>query len=390
MKFKAALLKLTEKNVITLLLLITVGIAIQCFVAGKGNQYTHYNNYMIFKSSFEHLIHNKNLYQPYPTDHFDLYKYSPAFALFMGLFYKLPDWLGLIIFNLLNTVILITALRRLELPLEKMKFLLLFILIELAISLSMTQTNALIAGLIILGFTYLEDDKPLIAALLISLTVFIKLFGLVAFVLWFLYPHKGKFILYSILWFIVLTFIPLIVVTPAELFNKYSYWLTLLKNDHDASYGISFMGWMYSWFGLDLPKAATVGVAALLFCIPLIKVKLYKLYTFRLQMLASTLLWVIIFNHRGENPTYIIAMAGVAIWYFSQKPNKANTILLWLALIFTSFTSTDLITPGWIADKYVEPYCIKTIFCCIIWFKLQFDLLMEKSVSALPKISNEN
>ncbi len=384
MSLKTAFAKLTDKHVIILMVLVTVGIAIQCYVAGGGDQYTHYNNYMIFKSSFEHLIHHKNLYGLHPEQHYDYYKYSPAFALCMSAFYYLPDWLGLIIFNLTNTLVLLVAFKKLKLPIANIKYLFLFILIELAISLSMTQTNALIAGLIILGFTFLEKENYFIAALFLSLTVFIKLFGLVAFALWFLYPNKPRFLLYSMFWFVVLTFLPLLVIPLANLLEQYNNWIVLLKNDHDASYGISFLGWVHSWFHLDLPKTATVLVAAVVFCLPLIRFQLYKVYAFRLQMLSSILLWVVIFNHKGENPTYIIAMSGVAIWYFSRKANKTNKALLWLALIFTSFSSTDLITPGFIADKYVEPYALKAVFCCIIWFKIIMEMLTKKTLD-LPE-----
>ncbi|MDB5246299.1 MAG: hypothetical protein JWQ40_693 [Segetibacter sp.] len=371
--------------------MIAVGIAIQSYVAGRGNQYTHYNNYVIFKQSYEHLIHNSNLYKLYPDEHFDFYKYSPAFALFMAPFYYLPDFIGLMLFNLLNAGLLIAALLRLRLPSQSYKFIFLFILLELAISLSMTQTNALMAGLIILGFTFMEEDKPFPASLMITLSVFIKLFGMVAFILWLFYPSKSRFIIYSIFWFTVLTILPILVNSPPDLLQQYQNWFTLLKNDHDASYGISFMGWMHSWFNLDLPKTGTVAVAALVFCLPLLKFKLYKLYFFRLQVLASILLWIVIFNHKGENPTYIIAMSGIAIWYFSQKTTSGNKILLWLAVIFTSFSSTDLITPGWIAERYVEPYAVKAVTCCVIWFKLLFDLMSENFTNAVlqEKVSKE-
>jgi hypothetical protein len=375
MAFKVPRINITEKGVIILICLIAVGIAIQCYVAAAGKDYTHYNNYMIFKQSYEHLVQNKNMYAEYPQEHYDYYKYSPAFALVMGLFYYLPDLVGLIIFNLLNVFVLVLGLKRLKLPQQSIKYVFLFVMLELAISMSMTQTNALMAGLVILGFTYLEDDKPFIAALLISVTVFIKLFGLVAFALWLLYPQKLKFIFYTLFWFIILAFIPLLATSESALMQQYQNWLVLLKNDHDTSYGVSFMGWIHSWFKVDLPKVGTVAVAALVFCIPLLKFSLYRLYFFRLQILASILLWIVIFNHKGENPTYVIALSGVAIWYFSQKTRPLNKVLLWLTLVFTSFSSTDLITPGWIAEKYVEPYAVKAVLCCIVWFKLQYDLM---------------
>lgn len=45
-----------------------------------------YNNYVIFKMSFPHLVNNEDLYIVQPEEHWDLYKYTPTFAvLFRGL-----------------------------------------------------------------------------------------------------------------------------------------------------------------------------------------------------------------------------------------------------------------------------------------------------------------
>jgi hypothetical protein len=54
--------------------------------------YKDYNVYVIFKQAFFHLIAQKNLYILYPHEHWDLYKYSPTFALFIVLLAYLPDW----------------------------------------------------------------------------------------------------------------------------------------------------------------------------------------------------------------------------------------------------------------------------------------------------------
>jgi len=78
-----------------------------------GIEYTHYNNYIIFKQSFFHLIENKDLYQLHPTEHWDYYKYSPTFSLLMAPLACLPNALGLFIWNLLNVLILFWALWKL-------------------------------------------------------------------------------------------------------------------------------------------------------------------------------------------------------------------------------------------------------------------------------------
>src|SRR5258708_7221732 len=57
--------------------------------------FTNYNNYQIFKYSFFHLIGRADLYSLHLNEHWDLYKYSPAFALLFGALAWMPDIAGL-------------------------------------------------------------------------------------------------------------------------------------------------------------------------------------------------------------------------------------------------------------------------------------------------------
>ena len=377
---KRRLSKLQPKHVVVLLFVLSLGISLQCYLISIGKEYTRYNNYVIFKYAFHHLVEHKNLYIAYAQEHFDFYKYSPSFALSMAVFSWMPDWLGVILFNFLNLGVFLWGLFRLKLSPERMKYVLLFLFVEVGISLSSIQTNLLIAGCIMLAFSYLEEENIFVAACFVVATVFIKLFGIVAFALFLLYPGRIKAILYSAFWIVVIGILPMIVESPEGLASQYLNWWTLLKDDHSASVGLSFMGWIKGWFGLDLPKLGVVLAAAFVFCLPLLKIGNYGLNFFRMQILSSVLLWIVIFNHKGESPTYVIAMAGVAVWYFSQKPAVTNLVLLWLCLIFTSFSSTDAITPLWITAKYVDPYSLKAVFCSIIWFKLIYELMTDRAI----------
>ena len=80
--------------------------AFKYFVQSEWYSYTSYNNFMIFKHSFYHLIGEKDLYELYDKEHFDYFKYSPTFALFMGLIAFLPTFIGLCIWNFLNVFVL--------------------------------------------------------------------------------------------------------------------------------------------------------------------------------------------------------------------------------------------------------------------------------------------
>ncbi len=351
--------------------------------------HTHYNNYIIFKQSFFHLIHYQDLYKLYPAEQWDLYKYSPSFALLFGLLAYLPDMLGLFAWMLINAICLFYAIKLLDGITEKKKvFLLLFILLELLNSLQNSQSNALMAALIILAFAFLEKRSYFWASLFIVFSIYIKLFGVVAFALYLFYPEKIKLAGYTIFWMVVLAVLPLCVISPAQLVFLYKSWLGLLKDDHSASVGISAMGIANSWLHTELPKNLIVLVGAALFCVPLLKIGSYKNYYFRVQILASALLWMVLFNHKAESPTFIIVMAGIGIWYFSQEKNTINAVLLWLSLFGVSLSVSDLV-PSHIKHDYLFPYCIKALLPLVIWLKLLWDLMVRKnSTNQIPNSNN--
>jgi Glycosyltransferase family 87 len=369
--------------VAALLTLITIGITAQSFLKkqktfdSSGLVYTHFNNYVIFKQSYFHLVENKDLYILYPAEHWDLFKYSPSFSVLMAPMALLPDALGLFFWNALNVLVLFFALWSLPNQSNKTRlFMLGFILIELITSTQNAQSNGLIAGLFILAYTSLEKKQVSLAALFILLTVFIKLFGIVAFALFLFYPNKLKSAAYVMLWGLLLLLLPLIFVSPNQLVFLYKSWGAMLQEDHGISTGLSVAGWLSTWFGLEA-KTLVVVVGAFLFCLPFINYKYFKETHFKLFYLCSILIWVIIFNHRAESATFVIAVSGVAIWYFLQNKSTLNTVLIVATFILTVLSPTDLF-PKTIRVNYVVPYVLKAIPCILIWFKITYDLLFYK------------
>jgi hypothetical protein len=81
---------------------------------------------------------------------------------------------------------------------------------------------------------------------------------------------------------------------------------------------------------------------------------------------------VVIFNHKAESPTFIIAISGVAIWFFSQPRNTVNIVLLALALVLTQLSPTDLF-PSSIKSSVFIPYVLKVVPIILIWIKLLYD-----------------
>ncbi|MFT4754915.1 MAG: hypothetical protein ACI85Q_002478 [Salibacteraceae bacterium] len=338
-----------------------------------------YNNYLIFKNSFFHLLDNHNLYVLYREVQTDLYKYSPTFALGFGFFAYLPDWLGLVLWNSVNALVFY-ALWQMKLPLVRRKYVVwLFVLLEFVTNIQSSQSNGLMAGLMILAYVFLERKNVLLATLMVVLSIYLKLFGAVAFALFLFYPDKVKAIGYTLLWMVIFYGLPLLVVSPDELIMQYGNWIELLKNDKPVAFSLSVMGWLKYWFDLVPSGSLLTAIGIVVFLIPLVQIKKYSNPVFRQLILASVLIWVVLFNHKAESPTFIIAMAGVAIWYFAQPKNTVNLILLIFVLVFSQLAPSDLY-PKSIRDSFFVPYVIKVFPVILVWMKLLYDTIWRVKV----------
>jgi len=348
-----------------------------------GISYPCYNNYLIFKQSFFHLLHHQDLYVLYPTEHWDLFKYTPTFSLLFGAFAFLPDSIGLTLWNLVNVLVLALAVYALpKLTVNQKSLILLACSIEAMTAMQNEQSNALIAGLLIFSFVLCEKGKFIWAAACIILATFIKPFGIVGLALLLFYPRKVRHLDNGILWSIVLLILPLIIVSPGQLIHQYQGWLTVLAADQSQHYGLSVAGWLHTWFHFDPNKNLIVATGALLFMLPFVRFKMYEQYSFKLMGLASMLIWIVIFNHMAESPTFILALAGASIWFFSKKATVLDVILFLLVLVLTSLFTTDIV-PHSIQTTYLRPYVIKVVPCILLWLKIIYDMM------AMPKTAPE-
>jgi hypothetical protein len=145
----------------------------------------------------------------------------------------------------------------------------------------------------------------------------------------------------------------------------------MLAQDHSASFGLSVFGWLHSWFGIEGYKNLILLAGVLVFLLPLLKFRQFRQSRFRQFFLSGILLWVVLFNHKAESPTYIIAVTGVTIWFFIQEFRIGNLILLMLVFVFTVLSPTDIFP----RNTFVEAWCLKAVPCILVWMKLTFDML---------------
>jgi len=354
-----------------------------------GPSYKKHNNYIIFDNSFEHLVEGKDLYVLYPEEQWDLFKYSPTFAVFFGVFSLFPDVLGLTLWNLANALLLVFAVYKLPRFNQKTAgLLLLIVLIEMITSMQNQQSNGLMVGLLVMAFACMERKQMLAAMGLIVFAVFVKPFALVGFSLCIFYPNKLRQVGFALAWGVVLLALPLLVISLSQYQTQVLSFMAMLSVDHSTSLGFSVMGWLDTWFGVVPDKLLILGLGVIFYLMSLLRPALFRVEHFRYLAMASTLIWVVIFNHKAESPTFVIAMAGVALWYILKPRGRWDSTLLVMALIFTSLSVTDIFPLYW-RQQYVMKLAIKAVPCILIWGRVVFEMMSMRADSTHRALSSD-
>ncbi|MGE5360874.1 MAG: glycosyltransferase family 87 protein [Bacteroidales bacterium] len=343
-------------------------------VAWDGVNHASYNNFIIFRNAFLNLAAHRDIYAWHLDQQWDLYKYSPAFAVLMAPFAFMPTLPGMVLWSLLNTVPLVIAIRLLPLDTRSSSLFVYLVLIELVTSVQSAQSNGLVAALFLLTFAMLERRQVALAALFTALNVAIKVFGGAGLLLFVMYPRKARSAAWTLAWVVLLAALPLLLVGPSELVATYRAWFALLRQDTVRANTVSFYGWLEAWFRVSPPRQIVLAASVALLVLPLARMRLYRDETFRLLVLASLLIWAVVFNHKAESPTFVIAMCGVATWFFAMPASWLNRALLLLAFVFVSLSPTDLFPRAFRQAVFV-PYGLKVVPCIAIWLLITAQLI---------------
>jgi hypothetical protein len=348
-------------------------------------QYTRgsYNNYKIFKHTFYHSLDEKSLYEEYPLEYGDSNHYGPVFAIVIAPFALLPDSIGTSLWNVANALILCLGFYSLPLPLRTRSTIALICTHEALVSLLSFQFNVGLTGLILLSFSYLINQKEKSSAFAIALGTLIKLYGIVGLAFFFFSKNKWKFIFSGIASIIILLVLPAILSSTDFVVKSYIDWFTSIveKNNQNASLtsmqDISLMGIVRRVLqDASIPNLPFLAGGIVLFLLPYTRINQFQYTPYRLMLLSSVLIFTVIFSSGSESPTYIIAFAGVAIWFMIQpSPKNKGIILLFVfAFILTSMSPSDLF-PKFIRNEYIKPYSLKALPCVLIWFTIIYQIL---------------
>ncbi|RXM52866.1 MULTISPECIES: glycosyltransferase family 87 protein [unclassified Chryseobacterium] len=380
MKEKFLKILLNPKYIFGVYIIVAIATALSKF--SRGPQAI--NNYLIFKGVFFNTLDQKNLYLQYPELYSDMNHYGVFFSLLIAPFAIMPDWMGIALWNVANTAIFLYAIHKLPFSDTKKALFALLCLQEFITAAVSLQFNIALVGLLMLSATFIYERKEVQSATAIVVGIFVKLYGIVGLSQFFFIKNKVKFILSGIAIAVLCLVIPMIYSSPQFVIQCYSDWATSLisKNNDNQVLGnmqdISLMGFVRRILGdATISNLTFLAFGVPLFALPYIRIKQYKNYAFQLMILASTLLFLVLFSSGSESPTYIIAVAGVMIWFTLQKEKTPFIIgLLVFVIILTCFSPSDLF-PKFIKQNYIIKYSLKAVPCIVVWLRVIYELMTK-------------
>jgi len=343
-----------------------------------------YNNYLIFKNVFYHTLSRKSLFEEYPQEYFDVNHYGIFFSLIIAPFAVLPDWLGMVLWNLCNALLFVFAISKLPFKSSYKAFFAWLCLQEFITSSLSIQFNVALTGLILLSAIYIYEKKEYLSAGSILLGTFVKVYGIVGLSSFFFIKDKKKFILGFTAIAGIFFLAPYLLSNFSFNIHSYVEWYGSLleKNginqDLNSYQDISVMGMFRRLLGNpNISNLYFYAIGLPIFMLPYIRVSQYKYFAFRIMILASTLVFLVLFSSSSESPTYIIAVSGVMLWYLIQKNKKGWALfLLVFVLYITCFSMSDLFPRSWKED-YIIKYSLKALPCVAVWCRISYELLIR-------------
>jgi hypothetical protein len=276
---------------------------------------------------------------------------------------------------------------------QRQTAMLLFCAIEFANSVFYMQFNPMIAAAIIVSFVCVEKGKEKWATLLIVAGTLIKLYPVAGLAFFLFSKNKTRFIVWTVTWSALLFVLPMALSGPSFVINSYRQWFEALSYKSALNTGLHtsqdmcIMGVVRRLLqDVNVPNWPFLLAGAIIFALPLLRFKQYSSQNFRLQVLASSLIMVVIFSTGAEHPTFIIAVAGAVLWLMIQRQpyTRVNMLLIVLLLVITGLGLTDAM-PKPIRQDIISRYSIKAWPCILVWLIIAYQLVFKNFLQEGPK-----
>ncbi|MGX7687482.1 glycosyltransferase family 87 protein [Flectobacillus sp. BAB-3569] len=376
---------LNKRNILFIWIAVAVAMAMKQYFTGD-NPHAHINNFIIFRTSFWHLIHQEHLYAYHPDEYVDLFLYGPPFAVMIAPLALLPTLAGVILWNVANAVALLFAIYELPSFDEKTKAIMSWLCLNSCItSLINVQYHGIVTALIILAYTFIKKEKDFWAAFCIVLGTMTKLYGVVGLAFFFFSKNKLKLIASGLFWIAVLFVLPMAFSSPTYILQTYQEWFEVLVKKNAINEVLTNPYQDLSVMGMVRRLAQDASIsnlwyilpAVLVFSLSYIRINLFFNTRYQLLLLCSTLMLVVLASTGTEASTLLIGFVGAVIWYMQSAKTSTDKALFIFALLVTSFGPTDLM-PKYIRNEFLRKYALMVLPMLLVWIKVHWEMLVSK------------
>lgn len=334
-------------------------------------------NYLVFAESTLDFWRGVNPYLPeWVAAHGRFFLYTPVFSVLYTPFAVLPAWLGPFAWNLFNYTLFFAAVFSLpdRFTRDQKCGIFLFTLPILCQSLLSFQYNVTVACLFLFAWSLLERGRAFWAVLLIMISGFTKIYGIFELALLVCYPRFWRNAGYVVLVGAGLFLLPLLHLAPGELLPCYGEWLKALSTHQAAQtydslfYARPLAGWMLANFRL-----LQIGSLALVAALFLASWRKWPTAAFRAQALGILMGWVVLLSDSAEKHTYLIALTGFALWYWSRPVRtRTDKILFWTNFALLGLVPIDIVCPVPVMRFITRTLWLHVWVFCFTWLRMCF------------------
>lgn len=331
------------------------------------------NDYAIFRASFWNLISGQDLYGLRLDQAGNGFKYSPSFALLFAPFAVLPFGLGLLLWNFVNSISMFFALRSL-LPGDQARMALALAFLPILRSVQSSQSNALVAALLIFAFICFERAWRVRGAFAIAIAAAIKIFPLAGLAFALSRPRQMRALALFAGAALMLALLPLLVISPRELVGQFQSWGTLQSHE-TILLGSSLIGLLRRG-GLLWPTwVVQLAASGIVIGVLIARRDQWAERSFQLQYLAFVLVFCVLFNHRAESQSTVIAISGLIIWILAAPPPRAGWRIALFVVVYSLATLIGADVTPRIIKRALSPEARLAIPLTFVWLAILRDLV---------------
>ena len=368
-----------ERKSVLYTLGIVLTLAISILEASRGRAL----NFYIYSEATLDFLGGLNPFVGWSERHtLDVFLYLPPFNTLFTPFALLPQWLGAIVWNLLNFNLLFLAISAVcRLRGKTMRFMMLYVILVMAQALFSFQYNITIAYIFLFSFILLERGQYWWALLLIVISGATKVYGFFELALFVCYPQFWRNVGRGVLLLVAVLLLPALTVGfVGGIAQLYEGWFTAI-NVHSYRPFETMTRLILVYTHIDTYDIGNLifAIVALALTMAIIFMrKRFRTTEQRAQLLGIIMVTIILWGTNSERNTYIIAILGHALWYINtERHNMLDKILIASNFILITLIPIDILCPRAVLNLLMNGLVLNVLSMLVTWIRMLYVTFAE-------------